>query len=210
MNNPIPLSRLIIFTRFPEPGKTKTRLIPALGPKGAADLQRQMTEQTLIWVRRLAAESTVALEVRFEGGNKRGFQKWLGQGLHFVPQGIGNLGKRMARAFQEAFQEGAGFVVLIGSDCPGLSPSIGSEAFAALEGHDVVLGPANDGGYYLIGLRQMVPQLFDAIPWGTEIVFSKTLDIAKGLGLRMHCLVPLDDVDRPEDLPVWGKNRDGG
>jgi rSAM/selenodomain-associated transferase 1 len=207
MNKRIPHSRLIIFTRYPEPGKAKTRLIPALGPDGAADLHRQMTEKTVLWARALADQSPITLEVRFEGGNGRRFQRWLGDDLTFLPQRKGNLGERMARAFQEAFQEGAGFAVLIGTDCPGLSASLGSEAFAALQSHDVVLGPATDGGYYLIGLRKMASQLFAEIPWGTEKVFSRTLDIATELGLRVHRLAPLDDVDRPEDLPVWEKSR---
>ena len=206
MKNQTPLSRLIIFTRYPEPGKTKTRLISALGPEGAADLQRQMTEQTLICARRLAAQDPVILEVCFESGGVSKFQKWLGNDLIFVPQGNGDLGERMSRAFQRAFQGGARFVVLIGTDIPGFSADLAWEAFAALQNRDVVLGPANDGGYYLIGLRKIIPQLFAAIPWGTENVFSKTLEIAMGLRLRVHCLAPLNDVDRPEDLPVWGNS----
>jgi hypothetical protein len=207
MNKRIPHSRLIIFTRYPEPGKAKTRLIPALGPDGAADLHRQMTEKTVLWARGLVAQFPITLEIRFAGGGGRRLQRWLGDDLAFVPQRKGNLGERMARAFHEAFQEGVRFAVLIGTDCPGLSASLGSEAFAALRSHDVVLGPATDGGYYLIGLRKMATQLFAGIPWGTENVFSKTLDIATELGLAVHRLTLLDDVDRPEDLPVWEKSR---
>ncbi len=206
MYNQPPLSRLIIFTRFPKPGKTKTRLIPALGPEGAADLQRQMTQRTLLWAKSLAADFKVALEVRFAGGNKREYQTWLGNNLDFVPQGRGNLGERMSRALQEAFAEKIRRVILVGTDCPGLTPDLGREAFTGLRSHDLVLGPAKDGGYYLIGLRKMIPQLFDAIPWGGNNVFSKTLDIARRLRLRVHILAALHDVDRPEDLPVWEKS----
>ena len=145
---------------LPGAGKAKTRLIPALGPDGAADLHRQMTEKTVLWARGLAAQFPITLEIRFEGGGGRRLQRWLGDDLAFVLQRKGNLGERIARAFHEAFQEGARFAVLIGTDCPGLSASLGSEAFTALKSHDVVLGPATDGGYYLIGLRKMVSQLF--------------------------------------------------
>jgi rSAM/selenodomain-associated transferase 2/rSAM/selenodomain-associated transferase 1 len=199
------LDRLIIFTRYPEPGTTKTRLIPALGPEGAADLHRQMSEHTMTWARRLKNTPTVSLEVRYEGGDEHRIRQWLGSDIPLFHQGSGDLGARMARAFQEAFQAGMGRVTLVGTDCPGLTDGLVQEAFEALHHNDVVLGPAKDGGYYLIGLPKHIPQLFDGIRWGSCEVLSKTLGIVDGLKLRVFLLEPLDDVDRPEDLRICEK-----
>ena len=157
---------LIIFTRYPEPGKTKTRLIPSLGPDGAAGFQRRMTERTLTMARQLRSFRPVSVEVRYAGGNKYLVEQWLGRDISFLPQGGGDLGKRMARAFHEAFQSGMDRVVLVGTDIPGITARILLEAFENLSYNDMVLGPVRDGGYYLIGLRHAFPQLFVDMPWG--------------------------------------------
>jgi hypothetical protein len=197
--------RLIIFTRYPEPGRTKTRLIPALGPEGAADLHRQMTEHTLTWSRQLKNHSGVSLEVHYEGGDELQIRQWLGCEIPCCPQGKGDLGARMVQAFDDAFSAGMGRVIIIGTDCPGLTGGLARTAFEALMENDVVLGPAKDGGYYLIGLRKPIPQLFEGIPWGTSEVLARTSGIAADLNLQAFLLEPLDDVDRPEDLGVWEK-----
>jgi hypothetical protein len=196
---------LIVFTRFPEPGKSKTRLIPALGPEGAADLHRQMCEHTLAWARGWKDRFSGSLQVQITGNSKESFQKWLGLGLSFLPQSGGDLGSRMQEAFRQAFQEGMEKVAVVGTDCPGLTEDLAQQAFVRLNKSQVVLGPAKDGGYYLIGLRGPSEELFHAIPWGTGEVLAKTREIAKNLGLRVFLLEPLEDVDRPEDLPVWEK-----
>ncbi len=195
--------RLIVFTRYPEPGTTKTRLIPALGPEGAADLHRQMAEHSLVQARRLQEQRPVALEVRFDGGSEERMRAWLGADVACVPQGEGDLGERMARAFREAFWHGVERIVIVGTDCPALTADLMSAALAALGDHDLVLGPATDGGYTLIGLRRELPQLFAGVPWGTGKVLERTLAIAEQAQLRVRLLERLDDVDRPEDLPAW-------
>jgi hypothetical protein len=194
--------RLIIFTRYPEPGKTKTRLIPALGPDGAADLHRRMTEHTLKRALTLKSEA-VSIEVRFAGGNEQLMRAWLGAQMILRRQGQGDLGACMDRAFRETFQAGAKRVVIIGTDCPALTGALLRTAFEALKQHDIVIGPAHDGGYYLIGLRRRVPQLFQGLPWGTASVLELTLRKAAELGFWPEQLTPLDDVDRPEDLYLW-------
>jgi len=194
---------LIIFTRYPEPGKTKTRLIPLLGPDGAAELQRQMTEHILARVKELQGNRPVFVEVRYEGGNEGLVRKWLGPDMPLCPQGSGNLGERMVRAFREIFQAGMNKVVLVGTDIPRIKVHILLKAFENLRYADVVLGPARDGGYYLIALRRATPQLFVDVPWGTEKVLERTRQIADGLGLSTVFLETLDDVDRPEDLRLW-------
>lgn len=195
--------RLIIFTRYPEPGKTKTRLIPALGPERAAFLQQWMTEHTLTQAQLLQTNLPIELEVRFTGGNRRLMRSWLGRGLIYQGQGDGDLGQRMAQAFAGAFKAGRQRVVMIGIDCPDLDAVILSKAFQELQQHDLVLGPATDGGYYLIGLQRWVPQLFQGIAWSTDRVWEQTIAIAQQHHLSVGSLPPLDDIDRPEDLVIW-------
>lgn len=196
---------LIIFTRYPEPGKTKTRLIPALGAVGAANLQRQMTEYTIFQARELQKAADITVEVRFVGGDLQLMQDWLGDGLVYQPQGDGDLGLRMGRSLFDAFERGAEQVIIIGSDCPGVNCQILATAFEQLQVFDLVLGPAVDGGYYLIGLQRPIPALFLNIEWGSTQVFQRTVDIAQKLKLSPIYLPPLADVDRPEDIQFWEK-----
>lgn len=198
------IEHLIIFTRYPEPGKTKTRLIATLGAEGAATLQRQMTENTISQVRKLLQQRPLVGEIHFAGGNQSLMAQWLGSDLVYQPQGSGDLGERMARALSTAFSSGAESAVIIGTDCPGLSAAIIAKAFNYLHYDcDLVLGPALDGGYYLLGLGRFVPELFTGISWSTAEVLSQTANIAKQLNLSVAYLPQLADVDRPEDLPVW-------
>lgn len=197
---------LIIFTRYPEAGKTKTRLIPVLGAEGAARLQRQMTEQKLAEVDKLQFFYSLSVEVHFAGGTEQLMQEWLGSNRVYRQQSEGDIGCRMASAFQASFVAGVNAVVLIGTDCPDLNDQLIAEAFQALCQHDLVLGPALDGGYYLIGLRRLVPELFTGIPWSTDEVLPQTLKIAQQLELAVAQLPLLSDVDRPEDLSVWKSN----
>ncbi|MBI4766168.1 MAG: TIGR04282 family arsenosugar biosynthesis glycosyltransferase [Deltaproteobacteria bacterium] len=197
--------RLILFTRYPVPGQVKTRLIPALGPEGSCNLHRLMTEKTLQQLREYSAFLSISLEVRFDGGDEILMKAWLGPNLNFRDQGPGDLGVRLERAFKEAFQSGIDRVVIVGSDCPGLTPEILQKAFDGLADQDLVLGPARDGGYYLIGLSRLLSPLFVDIPWGTEEVFNKTIEISNKFKLKPILLELLDDIDRPQDLPLWEK-----
>jgi rSAM/selenodomain-associated transferase 2/rSAM/selenodomain-associated transferase 1 len=211
-----PRRKLIVFTRHPRPGEVKTRMIPLLGEEGAAALHRVMTEHTMGWARELAARSATSLEVCFAAGKKDSasaegsIRQWLGRDLICRPQAPGDLGQRMACAFRRAFAEGAGRVAIVGTDCPGITASLAGEAFDALAGHDLVLGPALDGGYYLIGLRKFAGPLFAEIPWGTSGVLDTTLGAAREAGLSCRLLEPLPDVDRPEDIGVWRREAPSG
>ena len=195
--------RLIIFTRYPEPGKTKTRLIPVLGEEGAATLQRQMTESTLAEVKKVSRFYPSSMEVHFAGGNEQLMQDWLGSSIIYRRQTEGDIGCRMASAFQESFEAGIDSIVLIGIDCPDLNAQLMVQAFQALDRHDLVLGPARDGGYYLIGLRRFVPELFIGISWSTNEVLQQTQKIIQRLELAVAYLPLLSDIDRPEDLSLW-------
>jgi uncharacterized protein len=198
------LDRLIIFTRYPTPGKAKTRLIPALGAEGAAALQRQMAEHTLQQVRKLLALRLVSVEIWFaEDGEQERMQDWLGRDWVYQPQSAGDLGDRLIYSFQSAFDQNMERVVIIGTDCPGLDAHGLAQAFQALEGYDLVLGDALDGGYYLVASRRLHPELFIGIDWSTAVVRAQTIAIAERLGLTVAHLPLLSDVDYPEDLPVW-------
>lgn len=192
--------KLIIMTRYPEAGKTKTRMIPALGAEGAAKLQKQLTEKTVAIVEELQQGNDVTLYIYFSGGSLELMQQWLGDRHNYYEQSSGDLGKKLTSALQESFTNNSTKIVFIGIDCPDLTSTILAEAFSSLDNYDLVLGPAADGGYYLIGLSRLLPQLFEGIDWGTSVVFSQTQKIAQQLNLKINYLPTLRDLDRPEDL----------
>jgi uncharacterized protein len=192
---------LIIFTRYPVPGQTKTRLIPVLGAVGAANLQRWMTERMV----RLAALMPATVWICYCGGTIAQMQEWLGSWdmrWDMRSQGDGDLGERMANAFAAGFAAGFARVVIVGVDCPGLDESGILAAFAMLHDREVVFGPAIDGGYYLIGLRRFIPELFVAVDWGTERVLAQSVNHLSRLGLSFGQLEPLGDVDVAADLEL--------
>ncbi len=188
---------LIIFTRYPVSGETKTNLIPALGKEGAAAMQRQMTETTLCHAR----NTGIPLEVWYTGGTEEEMSEWLGYDLVYIDQGGDELGERMDCAFQTAFKRGVKRVVLIGADCPSNRTENILAAFEALKKSDVVLGPAEDGGYYLIGLRSYVLQLimFEDIDWSSSHELDLTLSSAAGV--RLDRLPRLCSINTPADIP---------
>jgi rSAM/selenodomain-associated transferase 2/rSAM/selenodomain-associated transferase 1 len=202
--------RLIVFGRYPAPGKVKTRLARSLGPARAAELQRRLTEEALSLVRRFSSDRRVDVEVCFDGGTKRKMKRWIGPRFLFSMQTGGDLGARMKASLEAAFKDGCRKVVLHGTDIPGLTVSHLEEAFYALKENDLVLGPSTDGGYWLVGLRNRA-NLFEGIPWGTGSVLEKTILKAKAAGLRTHLLNALTDIDDLEDLrrilPEWEEKK---
>jgi uncharacterized protein len=126
---------------------------------------------------------------------------WLGTEVDYRPQADGDLGRRMERAFATCFDEGFARVVVIGSDLPDLSADLLTEALALLDSHPVVLGPARDGGYWLLGLREPAPYLFEDVPWSTPEVLSVTLARLRERGLEPALLPTLADLDEAADLP---------
>ncbi|NEO27130.1 MAG: glycosyltransferase [Kamptonema sp. SIO4C4] len=202
--------KLILFTRYPEAGKTKTRLIPALGEEGAAALQREMTEHSLRQVQPLLSQLSLQLDIQFAGGNEALMRDWLGTELQYTPQAAGDLGQRLQTAFSQAFAQGMQRVVIMGIDCPDLDANLIKQAFEKLATVDLVLGEAEDGGYYLIGLRRLIPALFTGIAWGTSSVLATTMEKAKAAGCAIATLPVLNDIDYPEDLVLWEKHKMGG
>jgi hypothetical protein len=191
---------LIVFTRFPQPGQTKTRLIPALGMTGAANLQRMMAEYTFAQCCELANKRNLSIAVHYEGGNEQELQRWIPASMICQPQSKGSLGERLAHSFASSFHAGMEHVIIVGSDCPFLTPEILASGFDLLQESDLVLGPAYDGGYYLIGLSKADHLLWADIDWGTAKVLSQTIEIARKKGLALALLPTLADIDRPEDL----------
>ena len=185
--------RLVIFTRFPEPGRAKTRLIPALGPTGAAMLHRRLTERTVA----AARASGLSVEVRTTGASQANFAGWLGSDLDYVDQGMGDLGERLKRAAWPTP------VLFIGSDLPDLTANHLIDAATRMLSHRVVIGPAEDGGYWALGLTEPCDDLFQAMPWGTDQVLALSLARLWGRGINPALLPTLADCDRPDDLARW-------
>ena len=180
-----------LFARYPTPGAAKTRLIPALGADGAARVHRMLVERTLAKV----AEAGLPVRVHATGADKEQFAAWLGPHTPLAEQGEGDLGARLARVVPPA--------ILLGADIPGLEARHLCEAATALAHSDVVIGPAHDGGYYLLGFTAPVPFLFDDMPWGSDAVFDETMRRLGERGLAVTELESLEDLDRPSDLANW-------
>jgi len=195
--------RLVVFTRVPESGRVKTRLIPVLGVHGATALHRRLVLRTLRTAQAACLAQDVDPEIRFTGGDEEALHHWLGDHWFCRRQKGADLGERMAGAFADSFNEGAGATVIVGSDCPELNSEVLAEAFSGLESNRTTLGPADDGGYYLIGLSRPFPALFRNISWGTESVLGQTLEILARSGITASLLPKLSDIDRPEDLLTW-------
>lgn len=181
-------ARLTIFARWPEAGRAKTRLIPALGAEGAAALYRCLLEHTVAEAR----VSGLPIELRVTGGEPARFHDWLGGDLRVADQGEGDLGARMARVDTPA--------ILIGSDCPDCDAAMLRRAATALERVPAVLGPASDGGYYLLGMKRPMPFLFHDMAWSTDAVLPETLRRFALQGIAPAMLPELGDIDTPDDL----------
>ena len=189
----MPSPRLVLFTRYPEPGCAKTRLIPALGPEGAAEVHRRLTERSVAAMR----ASGLPMELRVTGADPAVFAAWLGSDLAFESQGEGDLGERLTRASANAP------VILLGADTPALTATHLTAAAAALKQSEAVIGPAEDGGYWLLGLSRPMPFLFADMPWSTDAVFALTHSRLAEAGIEPLQLATLADCDRPEDLARW-------
>ncbi len=182
------------MARAPEAGQCKSRLVPALGPVGAARLARRLLDHTVREV--MSAGLAPGVLCCHPGTGHPAFAQ---QRLERWPQEGADLGARMLAAAKRALRQCEG-VLLIGTDCPALSADYLGRALDALQRADLVLGPAEDGGYVLAGLKRAEPALFQGIPWGGDQVLESTLQRARALAWKVALLDPLWDVDRPSDL----------
>ncbi len=195
---------MLLFIRYPEPGRVKTRLAARIGVDEAAELYRNFILDIL------ATVESCGLPVRICYSpieKEAAFVDWLGPRHVFRPQRGTDLGTRMRTAFEESFGEGFASGILLGSDVPDLPLDVLKEAVDALQGSDAVIGPAQDGGYYLIGFRKdaFPRDAFTGIPWGTTAVLQKTTARLEAHGCRIHRLPRWRDVDTVEDLAALRK-----
>lgn len=187
--------KLVIFVKAPRPGTVKTRLAESIGPDAACAAYVELVE---VLLQKLAAVPRVDLRFTPDDAALE-ITSWLRPNWQLLPQGPGDLGARLLLAFEDAFRHGARRVVIIGSDCPHVAPGHIAEAWRQLEQYDVVLGPATDGGYWLIGLKEIQPALFQHIPWSQAHVLQTTIDRAVKATLRVQLLNEFSDVDTKED-----------
>lgn len=194
MNQP----QLIVMLKAPVAGYVKTRLANSIGPEAACSVYRELVEGLLNGIAGIGP-----MTVHYAPGDadtERVMRAWLGDGYGYVPQPGGDLGVRMEAAVEGAFACGAGGAILLGGDCPYVDRVMIGDVERRLQSHDVIIGPAVDGGYYLLALRRRAPCLFQGIAWGTDAVFSATLKRAEQAGLSVALLDPREDVD---DVPSW-------
>jgi rSAM/selenodomain-associated transferase 1 len=197
---PKPDRCLMVFVRHPEPGKVKTRLAKTYGDHFAAELYGYFVDDLLEALER----GSYRLEITFTPAEKElEIRRRFGGRFSYIPQEGEGLGERMEKAFLSCFAKGFATTLLIGSDFPDLTAEVIEQAFHALENrHDAVVGPAFDGGYYLIGFRSATfdPGVFKEMPWGKSTVCNKTVNRLHARGYRIHLMQAWHDIDTGEDL----------
>jgi rSAM/selenodomain-associated transferase 1 len=211
MNRTIPDGTVLgVLAKKPIAGQVKTRIAALYGPSVAAELHEAMLLDLLETWDSAAALSPGVRRVLVYAPADAGpwFQARVSASFALQPQAEGSLGRRMQEFFAGEFDRGASRVVLIGSDAPTLDPAVIVNAFRCLENRDVVLGPATDGGYYLVGSRLQAPPIFEGVDWSTPSVLDQTIERLSTSGRSLAVLPPWYDIDTPQDLRMlWGHLR---
>ncbi len=202
---------IVVFARAPQLGLVKTRLASEIGDAAAlsayVELGRITWEHASDARRTLHCHAVVAYTPR---DAEPAVRAWLGGADAYIAQDEGDLGQRMLGAIARVLADGAGRVVVIGTDCPSLTSGVLGDAFAALNDADVVLGPATDGGYYLIGMSRPFGAIFSDVPWSSANTLAVTLERAAAARLKVAQLSPLSDVDTAADLIAWQREAGQG
>lgn len=183
---------LIIFVRNPELGKVKTRLAAQIGNELALKIYMKLLQHTKLVASEVKAD-------KFVFSSETLSEDWPGYTVKYQ-SGV-TLGDKMKHAFEYLFTRGYSKVVIIGSDCPGLTASHINEAFLSMENYDISLGPAQDGGYYLLGMKKMHLEIFDGKSWSSAKLFKETINTLDDLNLTYNILETLIDVDEEQDIP---------
>ncbi len=183
---------LVIFIKNPIEGKVKTRIAADAGDAAALEIYKNLLDHT-----RIVADQAEATRLLFYSERVVRLDKWSEKKYSKSVQSGNDLGERMLNAFKQTTEYDK--KIIIGSDCPGLTSEIIEEAYDALDFHDVVIGPAQDGGYYLLGMTNLVPELFQSIPWSTDQVLNETVRVLQNKRLLYKLLPTLRDVDTWED-----------
>lgn len=189
---------LIIFVRNPELGKVKTRLAGSIGDEKALVIYQKLLQLTHDMA--IACDADRFL---YYSGNIQSNDIWENRYFFKREQSGPDLGTRMYNAFREVLSRGYKRVLIVGSDCPGLIPAIIQTAFAQLLQTDVVIGPASDGGYYLLGMKELLPLLFEPREWGSSTVLQTTVSHIAELGKSYSLLPVLSDIDQASDLEAY-------
>ncbi len=192
---------VLLFLKTPRPGFVKTRLAVDLGNEVACQVYRHLAEQTLAQV-----PADWPCHIYFAPADAEAeMSEWLGNQHHYYPQTEGDLGQRLSSASREAFESGASSIILLGGDCPDIRTHHLEEAAQHLEKKSAIIGPAADGGYWLLGLPRHCPEVFEKIQWSSSEVLPKTLETLAQLELPPAHLPILEDVD---DLASWSRHPD--
>jgi rSAM/selenodomain-associated transferase 1 len=199
---------LVIFIRFPRPGKVKSRLARTLGPEKATVFYQLCTQQIIRELDRAPGELNKYLSYS-NNSDKDEIRHWVGSRFRLIPQVEGDLGQRLEQSLRGLLQGGSGKVIIMASDVPDLSTDIMNDAVSVLDNHDLVIGPCNDGGYYLIGMKKPHGELLKGISWSTDKVLEQTLAIADKQGLSIFSLITLRDIDTGEDMKEWVQSSEG-
>lgn len=196
-------SVIIIFAKLPVPGKVKTRMAADLGNDFAVTFYKNCAEHIFSEVSQLKKYGIDCYLFYGIDDDVSKIKKWVNKKFIYNPQVEGDLGNKMSSAFQNVFAHGKNKVIIIGTDIPDISKEIILNAFEALEKNDMVISPAHDGGYYLLGMKKYMPELFHDIEWSTEEVFKKTINKAEQLSLKITNADKLIDIDDKYDLIEW-------
>jgi len=199
MTNNKEKTTLIVFLKFPEPGKVKTRLAKDVGEERAATIYSNIAKTI---VENVVDHDSYKTAIYYDPpGKEEEIQQWIGnQTLQYYAQKGNFLGDKISNAFEEVFINGSEYAVIIGSDCVDVSSDTIKEALTLLNENDVVLGPANDGGYYLLGLNKHRTEIFQDIDWSTEQVLNQTIEKILENNLSYRLLKILKDIDNVNDL----------
>jgi len=197
---------IIVFARLPVKGKVKTRLAKEIGIDFATSFYKVCAEHTFDEILKLDRTDVAAYLFFSEESDYDEVRNWTKNKFQYITQIGHSLGERMLNAFKTIFYAGFRNVILIGTDTPGISTELIYDAFSLLKKYECVIGPSDDGGYYLIGLKQTLFYLFNEMEWGTSEVLSKTIDRLKKNDQNYFIMEKMIDIDTKEDIKEWSEN----
>ncbi len=200
---------IIVFTRFPVEGKVKTRLAKNMGNKFAVSFYRVCAEHTFKELLKVKETGSEIFLFCSEGNEIEQVMKWAGNDFNYYSQQGNDLGLKMQNAFETVFKKGYKKAIIIGTDAPDVSMNIVQSAISVLNNYSVVIGPANDGGYFLLGFKSKLIDLFSGIEWSTDSVFNSTIEKLNNSKTHYFVVDELTDIDTLEDLQNWLKHYKG-
>lgn len=202
MNQEVKKKAVILFIKFPEEGKVKTRLASTTNDKFAVNIYRAISENIFCELDNLDEDIDVFIFYSAID-NAEKITSWVGKSFNYKVQTGLDLGEKMSNAFEDVFSRNYLSAIIIGSDVPEITSSIIMDAFNNLENNDVVISPSDDGGYSLLGINNMYKELFQNIRWSSKHVLSETKKVIEDKKLKLSLLEYLNDIDTEEELKSW-------